>query len=147
MVSRPFEEFRADFVLVGRRALRDAESTALIPLFNLAYVAGADQKICERRLKLYRGAFDLQTAAIKSIVGRAYITTEPYALYPTTRYVRDAEQQNVIDYQAIKRGSRLPSSMEHRENYGGNKAGWSRILPGPLSARERERRESGRWSS
>lgn len=104
MVSRPLEEFRADFVLIGRRALRDG-SSALIPLFNLAYAECEDQKICERRLKLYRGAFETQSAAIKSIVGRAFILTEPYALYPTPQYIRDAENQQVIDWAAMKRNS------------------------------------------
>lgn len=80
--SRKDEEFVADFCLVSRRALTEAE----YHIFKYHYLLGADWNLCTRKLKMDRGVFFHQVYKIEQKLGRIYRELEPYALYPLNEY-------------------------------------------------------------
>jgi len=80
--SRKREEYLADFCLVSRRTLDDAEHT----LFRFHFLLGADWKMCCRRLNLDRGSFFHMVYRIEQKLGRTFCELEPYALYPLDEY-------------------------------------------------------------
>jgi len=80
--GRKDEEYVADFCLVSRRALSDAEHT----LFKFHFLLGADWKLCCRKLKMDRGNFFHAVYRIEQKLGRAYRELTPYSLYPLQEY-------------------------------------------------------------
>ncbi len=76
------EEYIADFCLVSRRTLDEAQ----YQLFRFHYLLGADWKLCCRRLKLDRGSFFHEIYRIEQKLGRAFRELEPYALFPLDEY-------------------------------------------------------------
>ena len=76
------EEYVADFCLVSRRLLDDAEYR----LFKFHFLLGADWKLCCRRMNLERGEFFHEVYRIQQKLGRAFRELEPYALYPLEEY-------------------------------------------------------------
>jgi hypothetical protein len=79
---RKREEYIADFCLVSRRALTDAEHH----VFRVHFLLGADWKLCCRQLHIDRGTFFHTIYRIQEKLGRAYAEVEPYALYPLDEY-------------------------------------------------------------
>jgi hypothetical protein len=80
--ARKREEYIADFSLVSRRLLEDADHQ----IFRYYFLLGADWKICCSRMKLDRGNFFHSVYRIEQKLGRAYAELEPYALYPLDEY-------------------------------------------------------------
>ena len=80
--SRKREEFIADFCLVSRRVLNDAEHR----VFRFHFLLGADWKLCCRQLRIDRGNFFHMVYRIQQKLGRAFAELEPYALYPLDEY-------------------------------------------------------------
>jgi hypothetical protein len=80
--SRKREEFMADFCLVSRRVLDEADHR----LFRFHFLLGADWKMCCRRLKVDRGEFFHQLYRIEQKLGRTFAELEPYPLFPLDEY-------------------------------------------------------------
>jgi hypothetical protein len=76
------EEFMADFCLVSRRVLSDAE----YQIFKFHFLLGADWKLCCRRLNMDRGTFYHEVYRIQERLGRVFRELEPYALFPVDEY-------------------------------------------------------------
>ncbi|MGO9894437.1 MAG: hypothetical protein ACLPX8_09535 [Bryobacteraceae bacterium] len=80
--SRKKEEYAADFCLVSRRALTEAEYA----LFRYHFLLGADWRLCCRQLKIDRGTFFHEVYRIEQLLGRTFAELQPYALYPVSEY-------------------------------------------------------------
>jgi hypothetical protein len=80
--GRKNEEYCADFYLVSRRALSEAEWK----LFSYHFLLGADVSLCARRLRLERGVAYFQIYRIMEKLGRLYADLKPYSLYPIDEY-------------------------------------------------------------
>lgn len=76
------EEYIADFCLISRRTLADAEYR----LFKFHYLLGADWKLCSRKLGMDRGTFFHEAYRVEQWLGRAFRETEPYSLFPLDEY-------------------------------------------------------------
>ncbi len=72
----------ADFCLVSRRALDDAEHR----IFRFYFLLGADWKLSCRRLGMDRGNFFHAVYRIQQRLGRTFAELEPYSLYPLDEY-------------------------------------------------------------
>jgi hypothetical protein len=88
--SRKREEYCADFCLVSRRTLDDAEYT----LFKYHFLLGADWKLCCRQLKVDRGNFFHMVYRIEQKLGKVFCELQPYALYPINEYFGGVIQRN-----------------------------------------------------
>lgn len=80
--SRKDEEYVADFTLVARRSLSEAD----YQIFKYHFLLGADWKMCCGKLKMARGNFFHSVNRIQSKLGRVYRDVEPYALFPLSEY-------------------------------------------------------------
>jgi hypothetical protein len=80
--SRKREEYMADFLLVTRRTLEEAEHQ----LFRYHFLLGADWSLCARRLQLDRGTFFHQVYRIEQKLGRTFAELEPFPLFPVDEY-------------------------------------------------------------
>ncbi len=80
--GRKDEEYIADFYLVSKRYLSDAE----FRLFKYHFLYGADWKLCCRKLKIDRGNFFHAVYRIQQNLGRIFHELEPYALFPLDDY-------------------------------------------------------------
>ena len=80
--GRRDEEYMADFCLVSRRYLSDAE----YDIFRFHFLLGADWKLCCRRMKIDRGTFFHSVYRMQQRLGRIYRELEPYSLYPLDEY-------------------------------------------------------------
>jgi len=80
--SRKEEEYMADFDLVARRHLDKAHYR----VFRYHFLLGASWKVCCERLRLDRGNFYHAIYRVERQLGKAYIETQPYALYPPRDY-------------------------------------------------------------
>src|SRR5581483_3220149 len=80
--SRKTEEYVADFCLVSRRTLTEAE----YDIFRFHFLLGADWKACCRRLGLDRGNFFHAVYRIEQKLGRVYRELKPYSLFPLDEY-------------------------------------------------------------
>ncbi len=80
--GRRAEEFCADFELVARRVLADADWR----VFWLHFLLGADWKLCCRRLSMVRGNFFHAVYRIERQLGRAFFELAPYPLFPLNNY-------------------------------------------------------------
>jgi len=80
--GRKDEEYIADFCLVARRTLDDAEHK----LFRYHFLLGADWKLCARQLKMDRGNFFHAVYRIEQKLGRVFRELEPYSLFPLDEY-------------------------------------------------------------
>jgi hypothetical protein len=80
--GRKDEEYMADFILVSRRHLDDAEYC----IFKFHFLLGADWKLCCRRLKIDRGNFFHAVYRIQQKLGRVFRELEPYGLFPLDEY-------------------------------------------------------------
>jgi hypothetical protein len=82
VMSRKKEEYLADFCLIARRTLTPFEDRVL----HYYYLLGADWKLCARQMKIDRGTFFHTIYRIEEKLGRAFVETEPYALFPLDDY-------------------------------------------------------------
>lgn len=80
---RPAEEFCADFELIVRRTLTDAQ----FAVFTLHMKLGADWTVCTRALGFSRGNFFHEVYRIEAKLGRAFRETRPYSLFPIDEYL------------------------------------------------------------
>lgn len=80
--SRKDEEYIADFTLVARRSLSEAD----YQIFKYHYLLGADWKLCCRKLNMDRGRFFHAVYRIQQRLGRIFRELEPYGLYPLDEY-------------------------------------------------------------
>jgi hypothetical protein len=80
--GRKDEEYLADFYLVSKRYLTEAE----FRLFKYHFLYGADWKLCCRKLKMDRGNFFHAVYRIQQNLGRVFRELEPYGLYPLDEY-------------------------------------------------------------
>ena len=80
--GRKNEEYLADFCLVSRRVLTEAEYR----IFRFHFLLGADWKLCCRRLGVDRGNFFHAVYRIEQKLGRAFRELEPYSLFPVDEY-------------------------------------------------------------
>lgn len=81
--SRKNEEFAADFILIARRTLKDDLDWRLFELYMLEE---CDWRFCARALGIDRGSFFCNVYRIQQACGRAFMETQPYALYPLDQY-------------------------------------------------------------
>jgi hypothetical protein len=80
--SRKDEEFVADFCLISKRVLSEADHK----IFRFYFLLGAGWKLCCRRLNMDRGNFYHQVYRIQERLGRVFAEVEPYALFPVDEY-------------------------------------------------------------
>ena len=80
--SRKREEYIADFCLVTRRALDDADYA----LFRYHFLLGAEWSLCCKRLGMDRGSFFHQVYRIEQKLGRIFAELEPFPLFPVDEY-------------------------------------------------------------
>jgi hypothetical protein len=80
--SRKKEEYIADFCLVSRRELDEAD----YPIFKYHFLLGADWRLCCRQLRLDRGNFFHAVYRIEQRLGQVFANLEPYSLYPLDQY-------------------------------------------------------------
>lgn len=89
--SRPSEEFCADVELVARRALRGVQLD-LFTLLSLSKAAHHEEWFrlgAMQRLRLTDRSYFIQADELTVACGKAFRNTEPYALYPTSKYFRE----------------------------------------------------------
>lgn len=80
--GRKDEEYIADFTLIARRGLSEADYR----IFKYHYLLGADWKLCCRKLNMDRGRFFHAVYRIQQRLGRLFRELEPYGLYPLDEY-------------------------------------------------------------
>lgn len=80
------EEYKADFELVARRSLTQAEHR----LFRFHHILGASAPMCAKRLGISTLAATKAIQRIEARLGVAFVTLEPYALYPLYDYFNRA---------------------------------------------------------
>lgn len=82
MWGRKEEEFIADFELVSRRVLDPWH----YKIFRWHFLLGADSKLICRRLGIGRGTLFHAVYRVEALLGAAFVTLRPYALYPPRDY-------------------------------------------------------------
>lgn len=80
--GRKHEEYMADFCLVSRRSLTEAEHR----LFRYHFLLGADWTLCARKLSMSRGNFFHAVYRIEQKLGRVFRELQPYPLFPLDDY-------------------------------------------------------------
>lgn len=83
----PACEFRADFILLAKRTLADRE----MGVFWLHKIHQMEWRECCRRLHLDRGNFFHAVYRLEQQVGKACMETQPFGLFPTSRYFQPAD--------------------------------------------------------
>jgi hypothetical protein len=81
-------EYMADFCLIARRVLEPLEHQ----IFRFHFLLGADFRLCCRRLSMARGNFYHAVYRNESKLGRAFMETKPYGLWPLDAYFSSARQ-------------------------------------------------------
>jgi hypothetical protein len=76
-------EYCADFWILSRRHLRGREWE----IFRLHILEERDYRECCRRLGIDRGVFFHSVYRIQQKLGRVYMETTPYSLYPVDEYL------------------------------------------------------------
>lgn len=95
-VGRPHEEFLADVCLIAKRTLDPLEHA----IFKFHYLLGADWKLCSHRLGIERGECFHAFYRVEAKLGRAFRTTQPYALFPLDAY-----------FYGVVRGRKIPACV------------------------------------
>jgi hypothetical protein len=80
--SRKREEYMADFCLIAKRELDEADHA----VFRYHLLLGADWKLCCRQLRMDRGNFFHAVYRIQQKLGRLFAELQPYGLYPVSEY-------------------------------------------------------------
>ncbi len=95
--GRKDEEYIADFTLVSRRYLDEAEYR----IFRFHFLLGADWKLCCRRLNTDRGTFFHDVYRIQEKLGRVFRELEPFSLYPVDEYFNAARRMDVTSLRSV----------------------------------------------
>jgi hypothetical protein len=85
------EEFMADFELVARRSLSRAEHR----LFRFHHILAASESMCAKRLRISPLTAKKAIQGIEAKLGLAFVSLEPYALYPLYDYFNRASIEPV----------------------------------------------------
>ncbi len=80
--GRKDEEYVADFFLVSRRTLTEAEWK----LFRFHFLLGANWRLCAARLGVDRGTFFHAVYRVEQKLGKVFMELRPYALFPLDEY-------------------------------------------------------------
>lgn len=80
--GRRGEEYIADIELTARRVLTDVQ----FKIFRLHFLMGLEYRDCCPLLRLSRGNFFHGVYKVQELLGRAFYTTRPYALFPIREY-------------------------------------------------------------
>ena len=99
--GRKNEEYIADFCLVSRRSLSDAEYR----IFKYHFLLGAEWKLCCTKLNLDRGTFFHDLYRIEEKLGRVYRELQPYSLYPIEDYFSTG--QNIEPSRSVRVKSKV----------------------------------------
>lgn len=91
--GRRDEEYMADFCLVSRRYLSEAE----YDIFRFHFLLGADWKLCCQRMKVDRGTFFHSVYRIQQRLGRIFRELKPYSLYPLDEYFGGKIRKQLAD--------------------------------------------------
>jgi hypothetical protein len=103
--GRKTEEYVADFYLICKRTLTEAEWN----VFNLHYLLGADWNLLQRHFTtLSREAFVTMTSNMEDTLGRVFRETAPFALYPLDEYFSSTVRGGSVD------ATRLPEPVRLR---------------------------------
>lgn len=97
--GRKDEEYSADFCLVSRRTLNDAEYN----VFKFHFLLGADWRLCCRKLKIDRGIFFHMVYRIEAKLGRVYRELKPYGLYPLRDYFENSSREPMVSCRRVFR--------------------------------------------
>jgi hypothetical protein len=84
----PEMDFQADFILIAKRVLGEDEYR----LFRERYVRGSEWQACCRVLGMDRGKFHHACYRVEAKLGRAFLETEPFGLYPIEQYFGSEER-------------------------------------------------------
>lgn len=106
--GRKDEEYIADFFLVSRRTLGDAE----FRLFRFHFLLGADWKLCSRKLGINRGNFFHSIYRIEQKLGRAFRELEPYSLFPLDEYFHGPSRLPMVVASPRPAEPRLPRRLQ-----------------------------------
>jgi hypothetical protein len=104
--SRPWEEYRADFMLlvskcIGPSGYRDDKPpTPYREVFDLHFIQGKSAQECRRILNLEAPAFEKRRREVRQRCGRRFLRTHPYPLFPLDRYFgqQSADMTDPKDY-------------------------------------------------
>jgi hypothetical protein len=96
--GRRDEEFIADFCLVSKRVLDDAEYR----IFRYHFLLGADWKLCCRQMKIDRGVFFHMVYRLQQKLGRAFRELRPYALFPLDEYFGGTVRKEVKAFMPVQ---------------------------------------------
>ena len=80
--SRKQEEYVADFLSLSHRALDDRDYL----IFRSYFLLGMSWSSCASMVGIDRGNFFHTIYRIERVLGRAFLETKPYALYPLDEY-------------------------------------------------------------
>jgi hypothetical protein len=93
LISRPNEEYTADFLSVTRKALTDDE----YKLFKFHVLLRADWQLCVRKTDFkhlaQKQVFFREVYKIQEKLGRRYAELQPHALYPLNEYFEQAPRK------------------------------------------------------
>jgi hypothetical protein len=89
--GRKDEEYMADFCLITRRTLNDAEYR----VFKYHFLLGADWQLCCRKLNIDRGTFFHVVYRLEEKLGRVYRELKPYGIYPLEAYFEETTREAV----------------------------------------------------
>jgi len=111
-MSRKKEEYMADFCLIAQRTLTELEYRVL----RVYFLLGADWKLASRRFGMDRGTFFHVVYRVEEKLGRAFVETEPYALFPLDDYFAGTGRAGqvtayVADPVAEREAMRVPMLM------------------------------------
>ena len=85
------EEYMADFQLVARRSLTQAEHR----LFRFHHILGASEAMCAKRLGISTLAVKYALQRLEVRLGTVFVSLEPYALYPLYDYFNKVRSEPV----------------------------------------------------
>jgi hypothetical protein len=105
--GRKDEEYAADFCLVSRRTLDEAEYR----VFKFHFLLGADWKLCCRRLNIDRGNFFHTVYRIDQKLGRVFRELKPYGLYPLDEYFRNTTRGLHVEPSRPSNLVKMPASL------------------------------------
>jgi hypothetical protein len=83
-------DFAADFCLIAKRILTNPLDYMV---FKFHFLLGAECALCCKRLGLNRGQFFHGVYGIEHKLGRAFVETKPFGLYPVAEYFGGISKQ------------------------------------------------------
>lgn len=102
--GRKDEEYSADFCLVSRRALSEADHR----IFKFHFLLGADWRACCAKLGIERGQFFHDVYRIQQQLGRRFRELQPYGLFPTGAYFHGGKNMVIKPADHVDVGRAIP---------------------------------------